>query len=316
MIIGFVIICSYVQQSSVLLYSSSVPGSTPVREGFRAIVRQPFLAVGEIAWRWGFGAAFWALVIASTFEYLNALPVTPLNWLMWKTGLPPLMSEALSATIAGSGYKLLRITAVLVPGLLFVWTLAAALGRTATLRAMLPLRTVGFRTVLSLSFLRAALVLAGFISLLGVFAMAARAYTDGPGTVPHAGRATATLLLVGALVYYCWSVLNWFLSLAAVLAAFSGDDVISSLSRTLSTFNHRKRKFFAVSAAFGALHLFAFLVFTAIAFFALGLAGGLPGKMMFVVLAAVTLAYFAVADMLYIARLAAYAAIVGPADLA
>src|SRR5512133_4120229 len=95
------------------VYPSFVPSTTPIRGGFRLVARQPSLAFAEIMWRWCFGAAFWTLLLLSFSEYFRSLPVSNLDWLMWRSGIPPLMSQALGNTIHGSGYKLLRIAAVL-----------------------------------------------------------------------------------------------------------------------------------------------------------------------------------------------------------
>jgi len=289
--------------------------ASPVRDGFAAAFRQPLLLLGELTWRWSFGAAFWALAVLSCIEYLGTLPVTPLSWLMWRTGIPPLMSQAFTATIAGSGFRLLRIAAVLVPGYAVLWTVAYGLGRFATLRALLPNRTVSLRSMFGLGFFRAALTLAGLIGFAGAFAMATRAYSDGPGAPPHAATAVWILVLVIALIAYLWSLLCWFLTLAGVMAALGGGDAISCCGSAVSAFRQRKASFIGTDVAFAALHLVIFVAFTFIAFFALGFAGVLPGWGTVALLIAIALLYFAIIDCLHMAKLAAYVDILSPADL-
>src|SRR5512146_223474 len=107
--------------------------SSPIRDGFRTTWRSPGLFVAEIAWRWAAVGALWALLLTSFFEYAANLEVSRLNWMLWKIGYPPAAVQALASTIAGSGHRLLIIAAILIPGMAVIWTVAASLGRAATL---------------------------------------------------------------------------------------------------------------------------------------------------------------------------------------
>jgi hypothetical protein len=283
--------------------------STPIRDGFRAIWRAPGLVPAEIAWRWAAGGAFWALLLLSFIEYAGSLKVSPLNWFFWKLGYPPLSAQAFADTIAGSGHKLLAIAAVLIPGMAILWTFAASIGRTATLRAIVPEGTVRFRTMLALNFLRAAALLAALIGFAGVYAIAMALYSDGPGTLPHAGRSTWMLLVGWTLVAYLWSVVNWFLALAPVVAVERNCDALAAMSGSMRILAERPGRFFRVNVIFGGMHLLAFIVFATVALFALMLVAAIPGKVVLGLLLLVILAYFAVADFLYMARLGAYAEI-------
>ena len=284
--------------------------STPIRDSFRSTWRCPGLVPAEIAWRWSAGAAFWALLVLSFIEYFGSLEVSKANEFLWKIGYPPLAAEALADTIAGSGHKLLMMAAILIPGTAIVWTVAAAIGRTATLRAMMPERTVRFRTMLGISFFRSAALLASLIGFAGVFAIAQRLYSDGPGTVSHPARAIWTLLPGWLLVGLIWSLANWFLSLAPVVAVEQNCDAVAASIGSVRLVGERLRPFLRVSAAFGAIHLVAFAFFSVVS--------GLPFmflavsvKLVFILLVLVTLVYFAIVDFLYIARLGAYAALAG-----
>jgi hypothetical protein len=247
--------------------------------------------------------------VLSFIEYAGSLKVSGGNWFLWKLGYPAAAVEALANTIAGSGHKLLAIAAVLVPGIAIMWTLAAAIGRTATLRAMMVGRVVRFRTMLALNFFRATVTLAALIGFAGVFAIAMALYSDGPGTVPHAERSTWTLIVGWTVVTYLWSLANWLLSLAPVVAVEQNCDALAAISGTVRVCVEHAGTFFRLTAVFGVLHLLAFIVFSGVSFFPLMLLAAVPGKVVLILLALVTMAYFAIVDFLYIARLGAYAAL-------
>jgi hypothetical protein len=285
----------------------TLPRTSPIRDGFRATWRSPGLVPAEIAWRWAAGGAFWALLVLSFIEYAGSLNVSPLNALLWKLGYPPLTAQAFSDTVAGSGHKLLAIAAVLIPGLAILWTFAASVGRTATLRAIMSERTVRFRTMLALNFFRSTATLAALTGLAGVFAIAMALYSDGPGTVPHAERSTWTLLIGWTLVAYLWSVVNWFLSLAPVVAVEQNCDALAAVSGTVRMFGEQPGKFVRLNAIFGAMHLLAFIIFTGASLFPLMLLAAISGKVVLAFLFLVTMVYYAIVDFLYVARLSAYA---------
>jgi hypothetical protein len=273
--------------------------SSPIRDGFRATWRMPGLVPAEISWRWAVAGAFWALVLLSFVEYAASLPVSRLDWILWKIGYPPLAANAFTSTIAGSGYKMLRIAAVLVPGIAVIWTFAGALGRTATLQAITG-RSVRFRTMLALSFLRAALALAAITSFAGVFELAMQSSKEAAN-----GRAVWILIPGWILVAYSWAVANWFLSFAPVIAAEGGRGVLAAISDSGRVFGERLGSFLRVNGVFGALHLLTFLFLAAAGFLALVLVGPVAGKA--VALIVIGLLYFGLVDFLFVARLAAYA---------
>lgn len=264
----------------------------------------------EIAWRWVSGGALWALLVLSFVEYAGSLNVSKGNWFLWKLGYPPAAIEAFANTIAGSGHKLLMIAAILIPGMAVIWTVAATIGRAATLRAMMPERIVSFRTILAINFFRAAVALAALLGFAGVFAIAMTLYSDGPGTVPHAERATWILLLGWIIVGYLWSVVNWFLSVAPVVAVERNCDAIAATLGSINIFGERIGAFLRVNTAFGALHLAAFIALNVVSFLPLLFVMAISFKALLVVLVLVMMAYFAVVDFLYVARLGSYVTLV------
>lgn len=229
---------------------------------------------------------------------------------MWRSGIPPLMSQTLANALHGSGFKLLRIAAVLVPAYAILWTIAASVGRGVWLKGIMGTECVPFGTIARLNFLRAAATWASVLGLIGTFVLASRAYTFDEKFITHPLRAGAVYIAFTVAVVISWSVLNWLLGVAPVLAMTGKNDAIEAIAATMRFVVQDLGRLVRIGFAFWALHLLAFFVFSGIAFFVLGLGGLLPGGLLLAGLAPVTLAYFAVVDFLYIARLAAYVAMV------
>ena len=103
--------------------------------------------------------------------------------------------------------------------------------------------------------------------------------------------------------------LNWLLSLAAVFAVRDRDDAMQSISSAVALCRERASAVFAVSTWTGIAHFIAFVGATTVVAFPMGLAGLLPWRVVVLGMMLLTLAYLAVADWLYMARLAGYVCI-------
>ncbi len=290
---------------------------SPTLEGFRAIFRRPSLGFAEIAWRWSFGAAAGLLITLSCFEYLDTLPVTRGDLLLLRTRQPVLISQAVGNILHGSGERLVKAFIVLAVALTMVWILVAALARAATIKALLqhfrekfesPERTTEWRIdpLLGLNFLRAAVTLAAVVACFAGFTLGGMAF---PPDDPAPGATFLIVLIVSALVWLAWSMMNWLLSLAAIFVVANGRDTFGAISDAVNLLRRRSGPVLAVGTWFGLAHTVAFIIASTVAAFPLGLATILPGWMVLGGLIAVTLLYFAVADFFYIGRLAAYVAI-------
>src|SRR5207248_7995896 len=110
---------------------------TPTIEGFRTIFRRPALGFAEVTWRWTFGAAGWALLILSVFEYLNSLPVTSGDVFFLRTRHPFLVSQAVAHITAGSGERVAAATIVVALALAILWIICSSIGRAATIQPLL-----------------------------------------------------------------------------------------------------------------------------------------------------------------------------------
>jgi len=293
---------------------------SPTLEGFRAIFRRPSFGLAEIAWRWSFGAATSLLLAFAFFEYLDTLPVSKGDLLLLRTGQPILISRAVAHIFRGSSLRVIETAFVLALTLGVAWVVVASLARAATLRALLSyFRETGIsssernqtgnsrlRSLFALNLFRLGTTLAATVGLFAAILLGgAVSRSDDPAP----GSALLILLTVALLVWITWSTLNWFLSLAAIFVVADSQDTFSAIAAAVDLCRTRAGSVFAAGTWFGLAHITAFVVASSVAAFPLGFATVLPTGVVLGGVLLVTLLYFAVADFLYVGRMAAYVAI-------
>lgn len=287
---------------------------SPTLEGLRAIVRRPSFGLAEIAWRWSFGSAAGLLLTLALFEYLDTLPVSRGDLVLLGTKHPLLISQAIVHIVRGSGFRLVEAVLVLSLALGVAWIGIASLARAATLKVLLAYFHEGdvslpdappfrLRALFGLNFLQLGTALAAAIGCLAAIVLG--------GAVTSPGDPGATLLIfltVALLVWLAWSVVSWYLSLAAVFVVVRGQDAFGAMAAAVELCCTRAGAIFAAGSWFGLAHFVAFAVATSVVAFPLGLAGVLPSGMVVGGVLLITLLYFAVVDFLHAGRLAAYVA--------
>jgi hypothetical protein len=296
-------------------------------EGFRAAFRRPSLTLAEIVWRWSVGGTATILFFFGLFEFLQTLPVSNRELLFLRSRQPYLVGQAMAHILHGSLSR--AVISALVAALLLalLWMIAAALGRIASVRylleyfrkrfdAVVGVSSVGekdgsshgnsFIALLRLHFLRATVVLAAALCVVGAAILAGFA---SPHSNPQPGVAFFLFLPLAALIAFIAWALNWFLSLAAMLAVRDDEDVVGALAAAVALCRERTGAVFAVSSWSGLAHLVLFGAATTVVSVPLGLARILPGRVILLAIILVSLVYFAVADWLYVARLAGYVCI-------
>ena len=303
---------------------------SPTAEGFRAAFRRPSLTFAEITWRWATGATVAAVFFFGLFEYLNTLPVSNGELLFLRTRQPYLVGEALAHIFRGSlsrGMMALLLAAIML-GVL--WMFAAAAGRIATVRGLqdyfatrrkmvvdasasdvsdigeAQVRRSSLRGLVRLNFLRLAAALAAIFGLVGAAILAGFA---SPDASPRPGIAFMLFLPLAGLIFLAWSSLNWLLSLAGMFAVRDGEDAVGAISAAVSFFRERTGAVCAVSTWTGLAHMVAFVGATTVVSVPLGFATIVPWRLIFAAVTLLTLVYFALADWLYMARLAGYVCI-------
>lgn len=318
---------------------------SPTAEGFRAAFRRPALTLAEISWRWTAGATATALFLFGLFEYLSTLPVTNGELLFLRSRQPYLVGEAIAHILRGSLNR--AVISLMVAALLLalLWILAASLGRIATVRGLLDYfrrdlirelspnatppesgsdaassvsmadvsqgnrvgGTSPLRALTRLNFLRAAVALAAVFGFVGASILTSFVSSDAH---PRPGLAFLLFLPLAALVCWTWGGLNWLLSLAGVFSVRDGEDAVGAISAAVSLCRERTGAVFAVSTWTGLAHLVAFVSATTVVSMPLGFAAIVPWRLVVLGMIVVTLVYFALADWLYMARLAGYVCIV------
>ncbi|HTZ97411.1 MAG TPA: hypothetical protein VMB18_13500 [Terriglobales bacterium] len=291
---------------------------SPTLEGFRTILRRPSFGFAEISWRWSFSAAAGLLITFSFFEYLSTLPVSRLDVLLLKSRQPALVGQAIAHIFRGSALRVVRTSIVLTLCLAVLWIVIAALGRAATVKSLSAhfrsqlqpdcrLKNFRLRSLFGLNVLRVAAVLAASVGGLAALMLGSAV---SPRAEAAPGLSFLIVLSVVLLVWLAWSVVNWFLSLASVFAVVAGENTFGSLTSAVNLCRDRTGSVFAAGTWFGLAHVVAFFVATSAVAFPLGFAAVLPPAVVMGGVLIVTLAYFAVADFLYMGRLAAYVAII------
>jgi hypothetical protein len=302
---------------------------SPTLEGFRAAWRRPSLALGEIAWRWTIGATTVALLLFGFLEYMRTLPVTNRDLLFLRTKQPVLIGQAISHILRGSLDRAALAGLLAALALCFAWIVAASVGRNLTLRALLEYfasrRDVAgddpkdvahsqdrapmaqpLRVLFGLNFFRVAVVLAAVLAFEGAAILARFASS------PEHPRPGLVFLLFLPLVTLIWMAawsLNWFLSLAAIFAVRHGEDTLGSLSSAVDLCRDHFGAVVVVSSWSSAAHLVLFSGMMTVVSFPLGFAPLIKARLLIAGITLVVLIYLAIADWLYVARLAGYVCI-------
>jgi len=295
---------------------------SPTIEGFRAAFRRPSLTFAEIAWRWTLGATVWALLLFLLFEYLDTLPVTNGDATLLSTRQPALVGQALAHIFRGSLNRAVLAILLGTLALSILWIVAASLGRIATVRALLgyfserrnvavgvstetynAIESQPFRSLVGLNFLRLATVLAALLALMGAAILVGFA---SPDVNPRPGLAFILFLPLAGLICIVWSTLSWWLSLSAIFSVKDGEDALGALSAAITFSRERTGSVFAVSVWTGLAHFVVFSVAGTAVSLPLSLVQIAPSRLVIAGVLVVALAYFAVVDWLYIARLAGY----------
>jgi hypothetical protein len=312
-----------------------MPAWSPTFEGFRTIFRRPSLSLAEIVWRFSFGGAATLLLGLAFLEYLDTLPVSNTDLFLLRTGHPLLISQAFSHILHGSALRVAIACIVLFSALAVLWIVLASIGRGATLATLLEhitdrasvfhRETAGpeshsdldsvtkqlatkwtLRSLIGLNFLRATLALAAIAAFIGVIIVAG--FASSPQK-PDPASVFFMSALFALVIWLLWSSISWFLSTASIFVVQRGQNTFAALSSTADLLRDHFGRIMAVGTWFGIVHLVLFVVATSVVSFPLAFLGVIPAGIVLSAVLLLTLLYFALADMLYIGRLAGYVAI-------
>ena len=295
---------------------------SPTAEGFRAAFRRPSLTLAEIMWRWTAGATAGALLIFGLFQYLDTLHVTNGELLFLRTRHPYLVGEAIAHILRGSLNRVAMAGLLGALMLAVLWVIAASVGRIATVRGLLDYfrrdiasgdSTDGvdesrpLPALLRLNFLRVAVTLGAVVGFVGASILAGFA---SPDANPRPALAFFLFLPLAALICWVWWALNWLLSLAGMFAVRDGDEAVGAITSAVALCRERAGAVFAVTLWTGLAHLVVFVGASTAVSMPLGFAGLVPWRLVVAVMILIAVTYFAIADWLYMGRLAGYVCIV------
>ncbi len=272
------------------------------------MARQPALVLGEIAWRWAFGVAAWALVVFAVRRILATVDVTHAELLIARHSDLFVIADACARIVVQVLPQLARECLVLVPAIAVLWTAAATVGRGITLNALLSVEAqepvarnrAPFGQLTILNCLRAVFTLAAASSLVGaMLAVGALVQFDDVAVV------AAISITLAAIVAFFWSVVNWYLALAPIWIMGDARPVLPAIAESVNFSRRLARPYSAITLWFGLFRGIAFVVALLAAMFT---SQASPAASVSACVA-IAVAYFAVADFLYLARLAAFVAL-------
>lgn len=278
----------------------------PITQGLRAVACDPAIFLVEILWRWSFALLACIFVVGVGMMLLGPLHVGKTWDTAWGSRDPQRIGQLLVVIVLLLGVKLI-IAAIAAPlTIALLWSIFAALGRFVTVKRLRAgLTSLHFRTVFTLQLLRGLISWFSLVLLLGTTFGEALIASHGkqPDLVLYYLMVMPSVVLIGAV----WLVLNWYLSLAAIFGR-EGQSVRSALRQARQTVRQQRSDFAGTGFVFLLFRIVILMIAMAICGITSGMAGTAP-QSYFVLLLVVSLAYFAVADFLYMARMAAYLAL-------
>ncbi len=253
--------------------------------------------VGEIAWRWSFGAAAWALVILVVRGILSRVDLSRIERLIARDSDLFAVADACARVIVQVLPAIARACAVVVPGIAVLWIAAASVGRAATLRMLLAQPHARWSALVGLHVVRAVVTLAAVAAFFGTMLPAGMAMPALDPTV-----AALAWITLGLLVIFFWSLVNWFLGLAPIWIARDQRTALRSIADSVNLFQRNSAAYLAIATWFGVFRGIALVA----ALIAALVAAQAPPATAVALGVVIALIYFAIADFLYAARLAAF----------
>jgi hypothetical protein len=268
--------------------------------------QRPSVGIAEVVWRWSFGAVFCLLLLLCFAQYLRSLPVSKAQMFLIGSGQVMLAVKALQQILAGSSLRLIRAFFVLAVSAATGWVILASIGRAVTLRGLLidrdlPAGKITFRSMLGLSILRALGFIGAGVLSVGVFAI----LVNSQRSDSSAGAAIFLCLALVTIIWLVWSAWNWFFSVAAVFVAKEGCETFSAVGRVAGLCADRTGAVFVAGFWFALARIAAIYIASMFCILFVAVAPLGSAAMLAAVIAS-ALAYFLIADFLYIGRLAAY----------
>ena len=290
---------------------------SPVRSALRDVLRRPALILAEIAWRWAFGAAAWAIITYSIGRILRGVDVSEAEILIARRSDAFLIADAVARIIAQVLPAFTRLLLVLAPALALLWAIAATAGRAATLKVLLEpqQRPAHAISLFWLNVIRAVFTLAALAAFFGTFVLSASIVSSAPNDPSRPGISMMIWTVLSTLVLMFWALVNWFLSLAPIWIVRDGRGPLAAIAESVSLYRRHSSAYFSAACAFGLLRSLLFMAAFALALIAAAIGSAANTVTALLATILVSLAYFAVADYLAVARVAAFLLLDSAADV-
>jgi len=199
---------------------------------------------------------------------------------------------------------------IIIPALAILWIVLATIGRAATVRALSAGEpSTNWPGITALHVFRVALAFAAVLAFFGCGILIGEVLGD-----PAQHFAAAVLLATLALLFVtaAWSIANWFFSLAAIFSARDNAGFFRSLRDTTGLYHRESDSFLSAGFVFGMMRTLLVVVATVLSLLPVARLGVAHVRATILIVAAVTLSYFALADWLNVWRLAAYIGLAEP----
>jgi hypothetical protein len=279
----------------------------PITQGLRAVARDPAIFLIEILWRWSFALLAYLLIAGVGLMLLGPLHIGHRWDMAVRSRDPQSMAQLLVTVLLILGMKAL-IAALAIPvAVAFLWSIFSALGRFVTVRRLrVGLTSLRFPSILALQFVRGFVSWFCFVLFFG--ATFGEALIASRGPKPDLLLYYLMLMPSVVVISAFWLTVNWYLSLA-VFFGREGQSFRGALREARQAVRQQRSDFVGTGFVFLLFRTIILLIVIAICGLASGMAGTAP-QSYFVLLIVVSLTYCAIADFLYMARMAAYLALV------
>ncbi|MGB8132049.1 MAG: hypothetical protein WCG81_19845 [Candidatus Angelobacter sp.] len=275
----------------------------PITQGLRAVTRDPAIFLVEILWRWSFALLACLLVIGVGLMLLGPLHVGHRWDMAVRTRDPQRMAQLLVTVLLILGMKAVVAALAIPVAIAFLWSIFSALGRFVTIRRLrVGLTSLRFPSILALQFLRGFTSWFCFVLFFGATFGEALIASRGPkpDLLLYYLMVMPSVVVISAF----WLTVNWYLSLAAFFGR-EGQGFRGAVREARQTIRQQRSDFAGTGLVFLLFRTIILLIAVAICGLASGMEGTAP-QSYFVLLVVVSLAYCAIADFLYMARMAAY----------
>ncbi len=277
-----------------------------MRDGWRVLMRSPGVVVAEIVWRWTFGGAMWWLLFVSFHAYFSTIEISPAEYQLMKSLEPYTWTAVAVRVMAAIITGLREMGPILIPALCALWIALATIGRAVTVRELAAEKPrTNWVALGGLHLFRVVMAFAAILAFFGVGAIVGTMFDPSN----NFGLNFFLMFIAMAVLATIWSVVNWFLSVAAIFAARDGAGFWTSIFGAGDVYRASiGRASFVFSLMRAALVIGSTVI--SLIFAALLTQGHRRGPIVGIVL--VTLIYFAVVDALYMWRLATYISVTEP----